>query len=65
FTFTLKAATNYKLPFAISILKCNDALTSEEFTYDAKTGNVVINAVLEEVSTHAKHLLLKNAGSYF
>lgn len=37
FTFTLKAATNYKLPDAISILKGNDALTAEEFTYDAKT----------------------------
>ena len=45
FTFTLKAATNYKLPDAISILKGNDALTAEEFTYDAKTDNVMINAI--------------------
>ena len=53
FTFTLKAATNYKLPDAISILKGNDALTAEEFTYDAKTGKVVIKAVSGDLTVKA------------
>ena len=53
FTFTLKAATNYKLPDAISILKDNDALTAEEFTYDAKTGKVVIKAVSGDLTVKA------------
>ena len=53
FIFTLKAATNYKLPDAISILKGNDALTAEEFTYDAKTGKVVIKAVSGDLTVKA------------
>lgn len=53
FTFTLKAATNYKLPDAISILKGNDALTAEEFTYDTKTGKVVIKAVSGDLTVKA------------
>lgn len=53
FTFTLKAETNYKLPDAISILKGNDALTADEFTYDAKTGKVVIKAVSGNLTVKA------------
>lgn len=53
FTFTLKAATNYKLPDAISILKGNDVLTAEEFTYDAKTGKVVIKVVSGDLTVKA------------
>lgn len=53
FSFTLKAETNYRLPDAISILKGNDALTAEEFTYDAKTGKVVIKAVSGDLTVKA------------
>lgn len=53
FTFTLKADQNYKLPDAITILKGNDALTAEEFTYDAKTGKVTIKAVYSNLTVKA------------
>lgn len=53
FTFTLMPNQDYKLPDAIVILNASQILTSEEYTYDAKTGKVVIKAVTNNLTVKA------------
>lgn len=53
FTFTLKANQDYKLPDAIVITNGSQVLTSDDYSYDAKTGKVVIKAVTNNLTVKA------------
>lgn len=53
FTFILKANQDYKLPDAIVIMNGSQVLTSDDYTYDAKTGKVVIKAVTNNLTVKA------------
>lgn len=54
FTFILKPATDYKLPDAITILNGNKLLVAgADYTYDATSGKVYINAVNANMTVNA------------